>query len=96
MRDQYHRRKHAGSIISFAFIVFKLRHLQGDDVACQIVRFTCGDEFSTEFVETAKLLIDQGSNFAGGDTASVGLHAVPVEGVVPTLSSVVEKSLVGS
>lgn len=71
-------------------------HRQGDDVVCQTVRFTCGDEFSAEFVETAELLIDQGSDFAGGDTASVGLHAVPVEGVVPTLSGVVEKSLVGS
>jgi hypothetical protein len=42
------------------------------------------------------LLVDESGDFASRDAATVGLHAVPVESVVPTLGSVVEETLVRS
>lgn len=58
--------------------------------------FTCCCELSTELVIASELLVDKSGDFAGRCTATVGLHAVPVECVVPTLGGVVEKTLVCS
>ena len=60
------------------------------------MRHTGSGEFSFELVITAELGIDHGSNFASCRAASVSLHAIPVECVVPTLGGIIEKALVGT
>lgn len=47
-------------------------------------------ELGLEVVERSKVAGDGVGDLAGWHTATVGLHALPVEGVVPDLASVVE------
>jgi hypothetical protein len=51
-------------------------------------------ELRAELVVGAEVLVDEGGELAGGLSAAIGLHAVPVELVVEALSGVVEEGLV--
>jgi hypothetical protein len=71
--------------------------LAGDEYGeCFVEWLTCCCELGAELVIASKLLVDESGDFAGCDTATVGLHAIPVESVVPTLGGVVEETLVCS
>ena len=50
--------------------------------------------YLAELLVAAELLVDEGSEFASGLAAAVGLHAIPVESVVVALCGVVEQPLV--
>src|SRR5690606_32009806 len=52
-------------------------------------------ELFLECVEGAECLVDRFCQFTGGLAAAIGAQAVPVEGVVPDLGSVVEQSAAG-
>ena len=55
---------------------------------------TGGIELCAEGSIGTERTVDQVGNSAGGLTAAAGLHALPVEGVVPDLSGVVEQTSV--
>lgn len=57
---------------------------------------TGGGELGLELVITAELSVNHRGDLASGNTATVGLHAFPVKFMVPTLGSIVEKTLVVS
>ena len=55
---------------------------------------TSVEELLSELLKAAELLLNELSKLAGGLSSAVGLHAVPVEGVVEGLGGIVEQRLV--
>ena len=55
---------------------------------------TSVNELSTELIVRAEVLVDKGGELASRLATAVGLHAVPVEGMVVRLGGIVEEGLV--
>jgi len=55
-------------------------------------RVACSFKLRSESSIGTERTVDQVSNCTGGLAAATGLHALPVEGVVPDLSGVVEQT----